>query len=228
MWNSNAWAWMDFEIPGLLQMPDTWELGILGILLEVGNKTRYICVILDENLKNLEEIFPEYSLYNPELDVELILKEVRAFDPKEEIRHMFHWSSADSKYFKHYFGDFWDGKSFYSGGKLPSFGNSKIHLMNALPSCKSAGNRNNLGFERPHSLEKYLDYFGYKSPEGDIASNTIRELKSRWTNSSEINDYDKKLAYKLLEYNYHDCRGLRYIMRKFEGLPDDGDNEFEL
>ena len=70
MWNSNAWAWMDFEIPGLLQMPDTWELGILGILLEVGNKTRYICVILDENLKNLEEIFPEYSLYNPELDIE--------------------------------------------------------------------------------------------------------------------------------------------------------------
>jgi len=233
VWNSEVWIWMDFETPGILAVKDTWEPGILGIMVETKTELKYCCVILDEKLENIANIYPEHCIYNPDLDFDLVLQHLSELDGFTEWvvddpyhKSAFCWSDADIRYFDHFFGHHWDGRTrsstYREDSKESFFGDTDIHCTNVLPNCKRLG-RKMYGMKRPHSLERYFDLLDIEHPSGGKASNIIRELKSNWWDPKwQISERDRVLARELVQYNYYDCFGLRCVMSRLHQEAEEG------
>ena len=57
-------AYLDFEITGINAVQSSMNPGIMGLLV----RDEYICLILDEKLSSLAEIFPQYCVFDSEMD----------------------------------------------------------------------------------------------------------------------------------------------------------------
>jgi hypothetical protein len=206
-------AYMDFEIDGIDKLPETMKPAIFGIL--IGNK--YACFILNQDLKFLSELFPEYCYYGEFVGYtvqEDISQWALTVDEEAEGNSVWCWSRKDMDWYKEYIGDL---KHIFQ------------YSWNARKVAKTQGNRLRLGLKRPHALKKYMKEVGHKYPSSSPA-NLIREL-IQFSKQSQITDERcKKLAYDLMCYNYHDCFGIREIlMHLFHGSsPFEVDQFFEV
>jgi hypothetical protein len=203
MWGSESWVFIDFEVFGIAAEPDSIKPGILGMLVETPETSTYICFILDEELKPLSNLFPEYTVYNPGHDLHMILHHIVQLDTNNECKYLFSWSNNDVEWLKRFFGE------------LSEI--SELKAVNALPSARAEA-RAQWEMRRPHTLSRYLERIGYEVPKKVYPTELMRDLKSIWRNNPN-NDSDmvQKKAYDLLRYNYHDCFGMRTVLRTLEG-----------
>tara|TARA_Y100000766_G_scaffold273432_1_gene274317 strand:- start:76 stop:816 length:741 start_codon:yes stop_codon:yes gene_type:complete len=229
MWSSEAWIWMDFEIPGIHAVKESWELGILGLMVETKTELKYYCVILDDKLENISNIYPEHCIFNPELDIDLIIQHLSELEGFSDCKYAFCWSSVDIEFLDHYFGHYWDGLSYtdtassvHENHAVSFFGETEIQCVNALPDCRRLG-RNLHKMRGPHTLKRYMDLLGIEHPSGGKASNIIRELNKNWRDPKcQISERDRMLTHELLQYNYYDCFGLRKVMSRLNQEAEEG------
>ena len=138
----------------------------------------------------------------------------------------FCWSEADVRYFDHFFGHHWDGRTrgitYREDSKASFFGDTDIHCTNVLLNCRRLG-RKMYGMKKPHSLKRYFDLLDIEHPSGGKASNIIRELKINWGEPHwQISERDRVLAHELVQYNYYDCFGLRCVMSRLHQKAGEG------
>ena len=203
MWNSKSWIFIDFEVFGIAAVPDSIKPGILGMLVETQEISTYLCFVLDEELKPISDMFPEYTVYNPEFSLNRIIKHIQQIDKNNECKFLFSWSNNDVEWMNRFFGNISDI--------------SELRTINALPSSRAKA-RAQWKMRQPHSLARYLEKIGYKCPKQVYPTELMNDLKLIWRNNpTNKTDLAKKKAYDLLRYNYHDCFGLRTVMRVLEG-----------
>ena len=215
---------MDFETPGIMADPDTWENGILGIMVESRGVLTYRCVILDDSLEKIARIFPQHCIFSPELDFGRVLADLSKIEGLKDCEYVFSWSNVDIQMFDHFFGHHWDGRTVTDNGRASFLGDSGIMCWNALPDCRRLG-RELYKTRKPHQLKKYMDLLGIEHPPGSVASNSIRELKMCWQmDNSGISEREESLSHQLLQYNYYDCFGLRGVMSTLHSEAGAGEN----
>ena len=166
MWDSKGWIFIDFEVFGIAGAPESIKPGILGMVVETPETSTYLCFILDPELEPLSQIYPDYTVYNPTMNLNMILHHINQLDPEMRI---------------------------------------------------------------PHSLSRYMDKANYNYPKNVVPTKLMSELKTSWkANPNNFDENIKQKAFDLLRYNYHDCFGMRTVMRILDGhtnIPD-GDGFF--
>lgn len=212
MWSSDSWAWIDFETPGIMAVEESWEKGILGIMIGSQKELSYRCIILDKKLEKIVKLYPEYCIDASDLDFSNVLNILEKIDDFNSCRFAFSWSDVDIDFFNHFFGKHLDWDD--NGLEENLLGECQVELIDALDDCRRLG-RKLYSIRRPHKLKKYMEILGFNFPPGGNASNIIRELKDSWISDNILISYrEKEIIHELLQYNYYDCFGLRNVMSK--------------
>lgn len=185
-------AYLDFEITGKNAVKSSMEPGILGLLV----REHYVCLILDERLSSIAELFPKYCIYDSNMNHKTNVQDW-IFDVDEDVEShwLWTWSERDIEWYFEYVG---------------SFSEIGLRPVNALSWVRKPGRKR--GLRKLHSLEKYMLEVGHKFPNVGYASNIIKSLREYHISEKNIDDYYKKAAFNLLLYNYHDCFGMREVM----------------
>jgi len=220
MWNCEEWVFIDFEVFGIEAVPESIHPGILGLVVETPEQAKYCCIVIDEGLEQITKIFPNYTLFNPEMKWDLVYQKIREYDPLGNCKYMFSWSENDAIWLKRFFSDFSNPSLLEPRG---------LRTMNALPDTRRLG-RKLWGMRVPHSLSRYMDKANYSYPSNVTPTEIMSNLKDIWGSSpNRIDGTVEKMAYELLRYNYHDCFGMRTVMRilnEHEDIPT-GDPFFD-
>lgn len=203
-------AYLDFEITGINAVQSSMEPGIMGILI----RDEYLCLILDERLSGIADIFPKYCIFDPEMNHLTNIQEwlVDADEDGETI-WTWTWSERDIEWFLQYIG---------------SFSEIGLRPVNAIQWVRQHGRAR--GLRNPHSLEKYMQEVGHKFPKVGYASNMIKTLREYYVLKKEVDDKYLEIAFNLLIYNYHDCFGMREVMLDMHGhqSPFSPNDEFRV
>jgi len=214
MWDSKGWIFIDFEVFGIAGAPESIKPGILGMVVETPETSTYLCFILDPELEPLSQIYPDYTVYNPTMNLNMILHHINQLDPDKTCKYLFSWSDNDVVWLKRFFGDICEV--------------SELRTINALPDTRRQG-RAKWEMRIPHSLSRYMDKANYNYPKNVVPTKLMSELKTSWkANPNNFDENIKQKAFDLLRYNYHDCFGMRTVMRILDGhtnIPD-GDGFF--
>ena len=190
-------AYLDFEITGINAVQSSMNPGIMGLLV----RDDYICLVLDEKLSSLAEIFPRYCVFDSEMDYVTCIQDwLVEVDEDGDTIWTWTWSERDIEWFSQHIG---------------AFSDVGLKPVNAIQWVKKHGRAR--GLRNPHSLEKYMSEVGHKFPKVGYASKLIQSLREYDTLKKTVDDRFRKTAFDLLIYNYHDCYGMREVMLDMHG-----------